>query len=87
MSKDTGNSALDATLSRLWAWATGGDPDVPGTQHRYHARCPFCAEDSHEIARALLAVVDAAARLRSTAEECDGWDDLQASLRALEGRA
>lgn len=58
---------------------------MPGAQHRYHAACPFCNDTRHATAQALLAIVEAAANLRSSAEECDGWDALQAALAPLVG--
>lgn len=58
---------------------------MPGAQHRYHAGCPFCNDRRHHTARALLAVVEAAANLRSTPEECDGWGTLQAALSQVSG--
>jgi len=39
----------------------------------------------HDTARALLAVVEAAAHLRSSAEKCGGWDHLQVALAMLVG--
>ena len=76
----TPRHATSDSLERLRIWAAGGAPDVPGAQHRYHAACPFCNDTRHATAQALLAIVEAAANLRSSAEECDGWDALQAAL-------
>ena len=73
------------SLERLRIWAAGGDPDVPGARHRYHAGCPFCNDTRHDTAQALLAIAEAAANLRSSAEECDGWDALQAALTSAFG--
>ena len=79
----TPGPATSDSLERLYTWAAGGDPDVPGAQHHYHAACPFCNDTRHTTARALLAIVEAAANLRSSAEECDGYDALQAALERL----
>lgn len=79
----TPGPAASDSLDRLPTWAAGGDPDVPGAQHLYHASCPFCNDTRHDTARVLLSVVEASAVLRSSAEECDGWDVLQAALGRL----
>ena len=58
---------------------------MPGAHHRYHAGCPFCNDRRHDTAHVLLDVVEAATNLRSSAEECDGWDALQAALGRVLG--
>ena len=63
------------SLERLHIWAAGGDPDVPGAHHCYHAGCPFRNDTRHGTGQALLAIAEAAANLRSSADECDRYRD------------